>query len=183
MNADKGHSSAAESFIAGVLSKTQEITVFLNPLANSYERFGKFEAPKYVSWSHQNRSVLIRIPAADETRVRMELRSPDPALNPYISFALIVSAGLDGIENNTALPPAVDVDLYSADESVTQTLATLPDSLDKAIAFVENSSFVKNVLGDELLSKYLGIKKQEAGDFAVAEDKGKFYKERYFSIV
>ena len=178
-----GHSNIAESFIAGILAKTPEITLFLNPLANSYERFGKFEAPKYVSWSHQNRSQLVRIPAATGEKVRMELRSPDPSLNPYLAFALIIAAGLDGIENNLTLPPAVDADLYTADKSVTKDLALLPDSLDKAITLAGKSVFVKNVLGEELLLKYLEIKKTEAGDFSAARDKAGFYKERYFNII
>jgi glutamine synthetase len=182
-NRDEGHSNAAESFIAGILTRIPEITLFLNPLTNSYERFGRFEAPKYVSWSHQNRSQLIRIPAATGDKVRMELRSPDPSLNPYIAFALIIAAGLDGIENNIPLPPAVDEDLYATDIRITKTLATLPESLEHAIALAENSEFVKGILGEELLSKYLAIKKPEAVDFAAAEDKKGFYKERYFNIV
>ena len=182
-NVNEGHSKIAESFIAGILAKTPEITLFLNPIANSYERFGQYEAPKYVSWSHQNRSQLIRIPAAIGEKVRMELRSPDPSLNPYLSFALIISAGLDGIENNMVLPPAVDEDLFTADENVTKALALLPDSLDKAVAMAENSEFVKKIVGEELLSKYLILKKKEAGDFAAAEDKERFYRERYFNIV
>jgi glutamine synthetase len=113
----------------------------------------------------------------------MELRSPDPALNPYLSFALIIAAGLDGIENNTPLPPAVDADLYTAGDNVTETLAMLPDSLDKAVVLAENSNFVKNIIGEEFLLKYLTIKKSEAGDFAASGDKGRFYKERYFNIV
>ena len=179
----EGRSTTAESFIAGILSKTPEITLFLNPLANSYERFGKFEAPKYVSWSHQNRSQLIRIPAASGEKARMELRSPDPSLNPYFSFALILAAGLDGIEKNMALPPAVDADLYTVDKSVTDALEPLPDGLDKAIVLAENSAFVKGVIGEELLSKYLDIKKAEAADFAAAPDIAGFYQERYFRII
>jgi glutamine synthetase len=182
-NVGEGHSAIAESFIAGVLAKTPEITLFLNPIANSYERFGKFEAPKYVSWSHQNRSQLVRIPAAIGEKVRMELRSPDPSLNPYLSFALIIAAGLDGIEKNMALPPAVDADLYTADKSITGTLEVLPDCMDKAIVLAENSAFVKGVIGEELLSKYLDIKKAEAADFSNAPDKAKFYKERYFGVI
>jgi glutamine synthetase len=182
-NASEGHSNVAESFIAGILAKTPEITLFLNPLANSYERFGKFEAPRYVSWSHQNRSQLVRIPAATGDKVRMELRSPDPSVNPYLSFALIIAAGLDGIENNTALPPAVDADLYTADSSLTETLLMLPNSLKNAIALTENSGFVKSVAGGELLLRYLSIKKAEAKDFALAKDKGKFYQEHYFNII
>ena len=182
-NTKEGHSDIAESFIAGILAKAQEITLFLNPLANSYERLGKFEAPKYVSWSHQNRSQLVRIPAAAGEKVRMELRSPDPSLNPYLAFALILSAGLDGIERSMALPPAVDADLYTADKNITKDLALLPDSFEKAIELAEKSAFVKSVLGEELLSKYLEIKKLEAVDFAATKDKTAFYKERYFNAI
>lgn len=182
-NADEGHSREAESFIAGILAKIQEITLFLNPLANSYERFGEYEAPKYVSWSHQNRSQLIRIPAAMGEKVRMELRSPDPSLNPYLALTLIISAGLDGIENDMALPPSVDADLYTADENVTQELAQLPVSIDKAIISAEKSDFVKRVLGEGLHSEFLAIKKAEASEFALAKDKNVFYTERYFCLV
>ena len=179
-NVSEGHSNVAESFIAGVLARTCEITAFLNPLANSYERFGAFEAPKYVSWSHQNRSQLIRIPAAVGEKVRMELRSPDPSVNPYLALALVIASGLDGIENALPLPPNVDVDLYEADASVTGTLAQLPESLDKAIATAESSDFVKGVIGQEFLSRYLAGKREEAAAFAAAEDKAAFYRERYF---
>jgi len=182
-NAGEGHSNIAESFIAGILAKTPEITAFLNPLTNSYERFGKFEAPKFVSWSHRNLSQLVSIPAAAGEKVRMELRSPDSSLNPYLAFALIISAGLDGIENNMALPPSVDADLYTADEMTTQNLTVLPDSLEKAIALAENSEFVKDIIGEELLSKYLAVKKAEASDFNAAEDKHNFYKKYYFNKI
>lgn len=175
--------SVAESFIAGILARAAEMTVFLNPLTNSYERFGKFEAPKYVSWSHQNRSQLIRIPAATGERVRMELRSPDPSLNPYLAFALIITAGLEGIEQGLTLPEAVNADLYSAEKSITASLETLPESLDKAIELAENSDFVKKVVGEGLLSKYLAEKKKEAQEYNLAENKADFYTERYFELV
>lgn len=177
------HSDVAESFIAGILEKTPEITLFLNPLANSYERFGQFEAPKYVSWSHQNRSQLIRIPAAIGEKVRMELRSPDPTANPYLAFALIVGAGLEGIEKGLKLPSAIDLDLYKIDESMAKDLVALPDSLDKAIKLAENSQFVKTVIGEEMARKYIEIKKEEARVYAEAEDKDSFYKEKYFRFV
>jgi glutamine synthetase len=182
-NSNENLSKTAENFIAGILSKTPEITLFLNPLANSYERFGKFEAPKYVSWSHQNRSQLIRIPAATSKNVGMELRSPDPAINPYLAFALIINAGLDGIENDISLPPAIDADLYTADDSITKNLLMLPDTLNNAIAKAEKSDLVKKLMGDELLLKYLDIKKAEANDFAAAENKEIFYKEQYFNTI
>ncbi|MCL2046532.1 MAG: glutamine synthetase family protein [Oscillospiraceae bacterium] len=184
INANQGHSSVAESFIAGILDKTAQITLFLNPITNSYERFGQFEAPKYVSWSHQNRSQLIRIPAAaSDEKVRMELRSPDPSINPYLAFAMVLSAGLDGIENKLLLPPAVDADLYTASESVTSMLTRLPEDLESAITLAENSTFVKRILDPVHLSRYLSVKKAEAAGYAAAIDKNRFYTERYFPSV
>ena len=180
---DGKHSKIAESFIAGILEKTPDMTLFLNPIANSYERLGKDEAPKYVSWSHQNRSQLVRIPAAIKEKVRMELRSPDPSINPYLGFALILSAGLDGIDNKLSLPSAIDVDLYKADESIIRNLVLLPDTLDKAIELAKNSNFIRNVIKDELLLKYLSIKEEEASEAEQARDKDDFYREKYFTII
>lgn len=177
------HSSAAESFIAGILQKTPEITLFLNPITNSYERLGKFEAPKYVSWSNQNRSQLVRIPAAIGEKVRIELRSPDPAVNPYLAFALIIGAGLDGISNALSLSPAVDADLYKADEGTTKGLLSLPDSLDTAIEVTKNSKFVKDIIGEEMLYKYTAIKIKEAAEYHEAENKEAFCKNRYFKFL
>jgi glutamine synthetase len=176
------HSKEAESFIAGVLKKTREMTLFLNPIANSYERFGKCEAPKYVSWSHQNRSQLVRIPAAAREKVRMELRSPDPSLNPYLAFALILAAGLDGIEAKLPLPPAVDVNLYNADEEALRGLEKLPATLPDALAAAADSAFVKKVIGGELLMEYVELKKAEAARFARCSDVETFYKENYLYI-
>ena len=167
-NVSEGHSNSAESFIAGVLLRIPEITVFLNPLSNSYERLGKLEAPKYVSWSHQNRSQLVRIPAAMGENARMELRSPDPSLNPYLAFSLVIAAGLDGIENSMALPPALEGDLCSDGESEANLPEKLPDSLDKAIALAENSKFVKSVIGEDLAAKYIYLRKTETDDFSAA---------------
>jgi glutamine synthetase len=179
----EGHSGITESFIAGILAKIPEITLFLNPICNSYERFGHFEAPKYVSWSHQNRSQLVRIPAAIGERVRMELRSPDPSINPYIAFALIMEAGLYGIESSLALPAAVDSDLYAADEGITKSLDALPESLECAIELAESSELVRDVIGEELLLRVITLKKEEAAAFAAASDKADFYRKRYFEIV
>lgn len=182
-NAGEEINPVANSFMAGVLSKTPEITAFLNPLANSYERFGYFEAPKYVSWSHQNRSQLIRIPASIAEKGRMELRSPDPSLNPYLSFALILAAGLDGIENNLPLPAAINENLFTAPEDITFSLTMLPTNLSKAVALCQNSAFVKSVLGQELLAKYARLKQQEAEDYLAAPDKVLFDRQRYFNKI
>lgn len=177
------HSHVAESFIAGVLANTPAITLFLNPITNSYERFGKYEAPKYVSWSHQNRSQLIRIPAAAGDRMRMELRSPDPSVNPYFAFALILAAGLDGIERELELPPAINEDLYKADSSILNKLTMLPSNLEESILLCENSDLVKSVVGENLLKTYLDIKKAEVSSFTASENKAEFYKKTYFSFV
>jgi len=171
--------AVAEHFIAGILTRIPEITVFLNPLINSYDRLGVFEAPRYVSWSHQNRSQLIRIPAAAGEKVRMELRSPDPSLNPYLAFALILAAGLDGIENEMTLPPPVDLDLLSP-SCQADSLAALPSSLGEAIELAKSSSFVRSVIGSELLSVYLAEKEAEEAAFRKSESPEAFYRARYF---
>ena len=172
----------SKSFIAGVLEKTREITLFLNPIANSYDRFGEYEAPKYVSWSKNNRSQLVRIPAATGERVRMELRSPDPAANSYLAFALIMSAGLYGIENNLELPDSIDKNIYCLPEEEKSKLEMLPGNMNEAIELAENSEFAKNVIGEEAFTKYIAYKKQEAEDFDNAEDKKEFYKTNYFLV-
>lgn len=170
----------ANSFIAGILAKAPEITLFLNPLCNSYDRLGSFSAPRYVSWSHQNRSQLVRIPAASGDRIRMELRSPDPAVNPYLAFALILAAGLSGIEQKLNLPPAVDLDLYTLDPTAAEALTALPASLEEAIALAHGSELVRDVIGEELLSDYIAFKRKEAAAFAAAEDRQAFYRQHYF---
>jgi glutamine synthetase len=96
---------------------------------------------------------------------------------------LIIAAGLDGIENKTALPAAVDADLSVADNNVTKNLPLLPDSLDKAIALAEKSSFIKSITGGELFSKYLDLKKIEADDFTAAKEKTEFFRDRYFGVI
>lgn len=180
---EQGHARDVESFMAGILEKTPEITLFLNPLCNSYERFGEFEAPKYVSWSHQNRSQLVRIPAARGDHMRMELRSGDPSLNPYLAFALIIAAGLGGMEQKLQLPPAVDADLYTAGADITGGLTVLPGSLAQSIQLAQNSPLVQEVIGKELLEKILALKQEESDAFEKAPDKAVFYAERYFDFI
>ena len=177
------HSEVAESFIAGVLDKTREITAFLNPIPNSYERFGVFEAPKYISWSHGNRSQLIRIPAAKGERVRMELRSPDPSVNPYIAFALVISAGLYGMESKLPLPESLDVDLYNVDKSISDKLVPLPENLGEALKLAEQSELVKTVMPQKILSKYLQIKSKEYQSYCEAIDKREYFLDNYFCEV
>jgi len=177
------HSKIAESFIAGVLQKVPEMTAFLNPIPNSYDRFGSFEAPKYVSWSYGNRSQLIRIPAAKGEKVRMELRSPDPAINPYLAFALVISAGFYGMENELSLPDGVNVDLYTADNSITDNLMMLPENMEKALKLAEKSEFIKSILGPEVLSRFIRLKTLELQAFNQAIDKNEYYFNNYFKVI
>lgn len=147
--------------IAGILDKIRDITLFLNPMANSYERFGSNKAPKYISWSAENRSQLIRVPAQVGGNRRAELRSPDPAANPYLAFALIIYAGLKGIQDNKKLPMAVDYNLYKADPSILARLEHLPEDLKSARQTACASSFVKEHVPAAILDLYCG-KQQDA---------------------
>ena len=131
---------------------------FLCSTANSYQRLGEFSAPKYVSWSHQNRSQLIRIPAARKEFSRVELRVSDPVINPYIVFALVINAVLKGIENQEELVDAIDLDLYNL-ETNNIHLKKLPETLNDSLEIMKNSSFIKEVLGEKLVEKYYLIKK------------------------
>lgn len=144
------------AFMAGILANIKEMTAFLNPTEDSYKRLGEKKAPKYITWSPENRSQLIRIPAAKGEYRRIELRSPDPTANPYIAYALLIMAGLDGIERELTAPEAVNVNLYKADSSVTEPLDRLPASLDEAIAVAEGSDFVRGVIGMNI-TDFLGI--------------------------
>ena len=151
----------AKHFIAGVLRRTVEMTAFLNPLPSSYERLGNCRAPGYVSWSHENRSQLVRIPSAHGDGARMELRSPDPSVNPYLAFALILSAGLDGIEQKLPLEPPTNENLYTAPASLTAGLEHLPTSLGEAVAVAKESAFIRRVLGDVVCNHYFAGKQEK----------------------
>jgi glutamine synthetase len=177
------NSQAAESFVAGVLHKILELTAFLNPIPNSYERLGLCEAPKYISWSHGNRSQLVRIPAANQERMRMELRSPDPSTNPYLAFALVIDAGFYGIENNLTLPKSINADLYEADESIIGKLTRLPENLGYALKLVEKSEFIKSVLSEQVIESFLNLKTIELQSYNRAADKKKYFLENYFKVL
>lgn len=138
-----------DSFMAGILDHITEMTAFLNPTEESYKRLGEDKAPKYVTWSPENRSQLIRIPAAKKEYSRIELRSPDPCANPYVAYALIIYAGLDGVKRKLKSPKPVNVDLYNASSDITESLKGLPDTLEKARKEASNSGFIKSILPEE----------------------------------
>ncbi len=144
-----------DAFMAGILANIREITLFLNPSVTSYERFGKMEAPRYVSWAYENRSQLIRIPSDPSGRRRIELRSPDAMCNPYLTFALLIYAGLQGIEEGLQPPAPVDVNLYKAGKEITGKLEKLPESRDEAVRLAAESEFVKRHVPAACLEAYV----------------------------
>lgn len=143
--AGEGVEGKEGAFLAGILAHIREITAVLNPTEASYRRLGEKKAPRYIAWSRGNRSTLVRIPAAKGEYARMELRSPDPAANPYLAFALLIFAGLDGMQRNLPLPPEVKTDLFAKDADTTG-LETLPNSLEEATETAKRSAFFGSVL-------------------------------------
>ncbi|MBQ4527368.1 MAG: glutamine synthetase [Clostridia bacterium] len=140
--------------IAGVLDKVVEMTVFLNPTEDSYKRFGMDKAPGYVSWSNENRSQLVRIPAAVGEYRRAELRSPDPTANPYLAFTLLIYAALIGLEKKLDLPEAANINLYKADAETLAKFKKLPGSLSDARKAAAASEFIKEHIPASILDIY-----------------------------
>lgn len=174
------HSPVAESFIAGILSRAADMTALLNPIPNSYSRLGRFDAPRYVTWSYQNRAQLIRIPPSDDDHVRMELCSADAAVNPYLAFALLIHAGLDGIENGETLAPPCCRDLTTGGDS---RIERLPETLDAALDRLEKSEFIRRVVPASLLGRFLADKREECRQTARAADPHAHALARYFEAL
>lgn len=154
----------AGQFIAGILTHIQEITAICNPTVNSYKRITSgYEAPRHIAWSYKNRSSLIRVPATQGGHHRIELRSPDALCNPYLTLALILAAGLEGIERNLTLPPALTQNAYklSPDVLKAQNIECLPLNLGEALSFMKKSEFIQSVLGDHIWSHYIAEKETE----------------------
>lgn len=147
-------SDALSHTIAGILAKIQVMTAFLNPTELSYRRFGQNKAPQYISWSGENRSQLVRIPAAVGEYRRAELRSPDPTANPYLAFALLIYAGLYGLQHKLELPKAADLNLYKADPGTLAQLEKLPQNLHTACKIAAESDFIKAHVPAAILDIY-----------------------------
>lgn len=180
-SSNRGASPEADSFIAGIMAHICEMTAFLNPIPNSYERFGSFEAPKYVTWSLQNRSQLIRIPESTGDDFRMELRSPDMACNPYFAIACIIYAGIDGIEKKLKLEPAAD--FSHSDNLNLSGLSTLPGDLGEAVFLAENSDFIKNIFPENILKAYFSAKKNEWAKYSAADNREEYFDKNYFPFI
>ncbi len=140
--------------IAGILKHINDITVFLNPTEKSYDRLGNNKAPKYISWSSQNRSQLIRIPASPENNKRAELRSPDPSANPYLAFALLIYACMDGIKNNLPIPDAADINLFAQTKDFLKNYISLPNSLSEAKKCAVQSNLIKSKISEKIIEAY-----------------------------
>lgn len=140
--------SHMDEFMAGILNHIKEITLFLNPTENSYDRLGEDKAPKYVSWGYNNRSTLIRIPAGNK---RLELRSPDCLANTFLAYTLLIYAGLDGIEKHMTCMEPTSLNLFKE----TGEFDVLPQSLKEAKKLAKNSDFVKRYVPENILKAYL----------------------------
>ena len=149
-----GDEKDTNHMLAGILSTVADMTVFLNPSKQSFHRLGFNKAPKYISWSSENRSQLIRIPAATGEYRRAELRSPDPMANPYIAYTLLIYAGLYGIQNKLELPEPANVNLFTADAETLANYKTLPLSLAEARKRAFDSSFVREHLPISLIEYF-----------------------------
>ena len=148
--------SCMEPLIAGILKNIRAMTAFLNPTEGSYSRLGGFKAPQYISWSKENRSQLIRVPAAVREYQRAELRSADPCANPYLAFSLMIYAGLDGICSHQILPPPADLNLYKASPEVLKQFDKLPGSFPEACRIASESSFIRAHMPARIIDIYCG---------------------------
>ena len=168
---DRSLSPIARSFIAGLLEHAREITAVTNQWVNSYKRLvAGTEAPFTVSWAYNNRSALVRIPVtksgkSDSTRV--EYRAADPACNPYLAFAVILAAGLRGIEKGYELPSEAAVDLFklSAEELGQAGIRPLPGTLDEAVSAMERSELAAEALGDHVFEWFIRNKRSEWAEY------------------
>ncbi len=143
-----------QHMLAGIMKHIKPLTLFLNPTEQSYARLGNHKAPGYITWSAENRSQLIRIPAAVGEYRRAELRSPDPCANPYLSFALLIRAALDGIKNRYPLSEAANVNLYKAPQSVLSRYEKLPESYCEACKAALQDEFIKAHIPSVILDIY-----------------------------
>ena len=164
-------SETAHSYLAGVLEHAPAITAVANPTVNSYKRLVPgYEAPVYIAWSDRNRSALIRKPAARiPAASRIEARFPDPSCNPYLAFAALIHAGLDGIEKGLEAPDPIRENIYEFDEQKREDydIETLPSNLGEAVDALEEDDVILNALGDHIGEKFVEAKNQEFEEYLV----------------
>ncbi|MBQ9858544.1 MAG: type I glutamate--ammonia ligase [Oscillospiraceae bacterium] len=167
-NGDKQLSKEAYSFIAGILDHVKAITAVANPLINSYKRLVPgYEAPCYLAWSASNRSALVRIPSARGKSTRVELRSPDPSCNPYLTLAMCLNAGLDGIERGLTPPDEITENIYDMNARTRREngIEDLPGTLEEALEYLKADSLMMDTLGEHISSQYIAGKEAECREY------------------
>jgi glutamine synthetase len=171
---DQWHlSDVGKAFIAGQLRHARELAAVFAQWVNSYKRLVPgYEAPVYVAWSRRNRSALIRIPLykpGAEQATRAELRCPDPACNPYLTFAALLHAGLEGIEQGYELPPPMETNLYhlTVEERRERGIVALPETLGEAVDEFAGSDLMRRALGDHIFDNYIRLKRKEWDEYRV----------------
>jgi glutamine synthetase len=180
-------SDTARAYIAGLLKHAREIAALFAPNVNSYKRLVPgYEAPVYCAWSQRNRSALVRVPMyqpGKEQATRCELRCPDPSCNPYLTFAAMLHAGLEGIEKGYDIPEPMEKNLYdlSHDERVERGIEQLPETLGEAIEVLASSDLVRKALGDHIFERYVEIKREEWEEYRVQVTRWEL--ERYLPIL
>lgn len=165
-----GLSKTAYSFLAGLLEHARGMAAVTNPLVNSYKRLvSGFEAPVYVAWSASNRSPLIRIPATRGMGTRIELRNPDPSANPYLTLALCLAAGLDGIRRGLEPPASIDANIFDLtdDEREADHIERLPSNLMDAVRAMKDDALVRDTLGPHIYGKYIRHKTREWNEYKI----------------
>jgi len=185
-NDEYGLSDLAKRFAAGVLVHARGMSAVLAPLVNSYKRLVPgYEAPVYVSWARVNRSALIRVPkisAGKPQSARIELRCPDPSCNPYLAFAVMLRAGLDGIKRSLPVPAPVEENLYEFDAAMLarHNVQTLPGSLDEALDELEHDELVRDTLGPHVYERFVEAKRQEWDEYRMQVSRWEI--DRYLEI-
>jgi glutamine synthetase len=180
-------SKMGKAYTAGILKHAKEISSIMSQWVNSYKRLVPgYEAPVYISWARRNRSALVRVPMykpGKEKATRIELRCPDPACNPYLAFAVMLAAGLKGVEKGYPLPAPVEEDIFEMTEKERKNhgIDSLPGSLEEAIALTEKSELVKEALGDHIFNKFIENKKIEWDQYRVHVSQ--FELDRYLPIL
>ena len=180
-------SDTARSYIAGLLKHSKEICAIFAQTTNSYKRLVPgYEAPVYIAWSRRNRSALVRVPhyyPGKEQATRCEFRACDPACNPYLTFAAMLHAGLDGIEKNYKVPAPMEQNLYHLTDAERKEkgIETLPDSLGQAVAIAERSELVKKILGDHIFPRFIELKRKEWDDYKIQVPQ--YELDKYLSIL
>jgi glutamine synthetase len=188
-DADDQHhlSEVGKQFIAGLLRHARELSAVFAQWVNSYKRLVPgFEAPVYVAWSQRNRSALIRIPLykpGSEQATRAEIRCPDPACNPYLTFAALLHAGLEGIEKGYELEAPMDSNLYhlTADERRERGIVSLPETLGEAIDEFSRSELMRRAFGDHIFDNYVKLKRKEWDEYRVQLTQWEL--ERYLTVL